>query len=349
VTPQLTLNLLRSLFVIFAGFVGTTIGEKIHDTHLTDAAGELAENIHDYRFLGTAAGVVFGLLIVLCDRLLKGISLRIFSSATLGLLLGLFFSRLLISSDVLHYTSEDTRWMVSLAVYTTFGYLGMMLAIRSNRDEFSLIIPYVRFRQTGVQDAPLLVDTNIIIDGRLADICSTGFISGSLVVPRFVVHELQRLADSAEPLKRERGRRGLDSLNQMRKSENLSVAIHDTLHDETSPVDARLVQLAKLLQARLLTNDSNLCKIAQLQGVSVLNFNELAAALKPSVVTGDELQITLAKEGRDAHQAVGYLPDGTMIVVNHARAQIGKVVHVTIAGTLQTSAGRLFFAELKTA
>jgi uncharacterized protein YacL len=349
VTPQLTINLLRSLFVIFAGFVGATIGDKIHDNRLVEAAGGLAENIHDYRFPGTVAGVVFGLLIVLSDRLLKGISLRIFSSATFGLLLGLFFSKLLISSDVLHYTSEDTRWMVGLTVYSTFGYLGMMLAIRSNRDEFSLIIPYVRFRQSDVQDAPLIVDTNIIIDGRIGDICATGFLSGSLVVPRFVLDELQRLADSFEPIKRERGRRGLDSLNLMKKSENLSVTIHDTVVDADSAVDSRLVQLAKMLQARLLTNDSNLCKIAQLQGVQVLNLNDLARVMKPSVVTGDELEITLAKEGRDANQAVGYLPDGTMIVVNHARALIGKTVHVTIAGTLQTSAGRLFFAELKNA
>ena len=330
-TPQLTLNLLRILFVIFAAFVGANIGEKLHEQ----------------MFAGAVSGVVFGLVIVLCDRLLKGISLRIFSSATFGLLLGLLFSKLLISSDMLHYTSEDVRWMVGLAMYATFGYLGMMLAIRSNRDEFSLIIPYVRFRQSDVQDAPLIVDTNIIIDGRIGDICATGFLSGSLVVPRFVLDELQRLADSADPIKRERGRRGLDSLNQMKKSANLAVTIHDTMHDDESAVDSRLVSLAKMLQARLLTNDSNLCKIAQLQGVSVLNLNELAAALKPTVVTGDELEITLVKEGRDGNQAVGYLADGTMIVVNHARAQIGRTVHVTIAGTLQTSAGRLFFAELK--
>ena len=283
---------------------------------------------------------------MLGDRLLKGITLRTFSSATFGLLLGLLFSRLLIASDVLRNTSEDTRWMVGLAVYATFGYIGMMLAIRSNRDEFSLIIPYVRFRQTAVQDAPLLVDTNIIIDGRIEELCLTGFLSGSLVVPRFVLEELQRLADSADPIKRERGRRGLDTLNQMQKSSELSITIHDSLSEVETPVDTRLVQLSKMLQARLLTNDGNLCKIARLQGVSVLNLHDLSNALRPSVSTGDELEIALVKEGRDAHQAVGYLPDGTMIVVNQARNQLGKTVNVTIAGTLQTTAGRLFFAEL---
>jgi len=332
VTPLLTINLLRALFVIFACFVGARIGDSF-----------------GAQIIGAFAGTAFGLVVVLADRLLKGISLRTFSSATFGLLLGLFFSRLLIASNVLRDTSDDMQWTVGLIVYATFGYIGMMLAIRSNRDEFSLIIPYVRFRESAVQDAPLLVDTNIIIDGRIAAICATGFLSGSLVVPRFVLDELQRLADSGDPIKRERGRRGLDSLNAMQKSSAFAVTIHDSATEVETSVDTRLVQLGKMLQARLLTNDSNLCKIARLQGVSVLNLNDLANALRPLVATGDELEISLVKEGRDAHQAVGYLADGTMIVVNHARQQLGKTVHVVIAGTLQTTAGRLFFAEIKQA
>jgi len=333
VTPLLTINLLRALFVIFSCFVGARVGDAIYEQQV----------------FGAIYGTVFGLFIVLGDRLLKGISLRTFSSATFGLLLGFFFSRLLIASNILRDTSEEKQWMVGLIVYATFGYIGMMLAIRSNRDEFSLIIPYVRFRESAVQDAPLLVDTNIIIDGRISTICATGFLSGSLVVPRFVLDELQRLADSADPIKRERGRRGLDSLNQMQKNSAFAVTIHDSATEVDAPVDTRLVQLGKMLQARLLTNDSNLCKIARLQGVSVLNLNDLANALRPLVATGDELEISLVKEGRDAHQAVGYLADGTMIVVNHARQHLGKTMHVVIAGTLQTTAGRLFFAEIKQA
>jgi len=330
-TPALTINLLRSLFVIFACFVGARVGDAIFGREITGAFG----------------GAVFGLAVVLGDRLLKGISLRTFSSATFGLLMGFFFSRLLLASDVLSRTSDDVQWMSGLIVYATFGYLGMMLAIRSNRDEFSLIIPYVRFRESAVQDAPLLVDTNVIIDGRITAVCGTGFLSGSLVVPRFVLDELQRLADSGDMTKRERGRRGLDSLNQMQKNPAFAVTIHDSVGEPSTPVDARLVQVAKILQARLLTNDGNLCKIARLQGVSVLNLNDLSNALRPLVSTGDELEISLVKEGRDAHQAVGYLADGTMIVVNHARARLGTSVRVTIAGTLQTTAGRLFFAELR--
>jgi uncharacterized protein YacL len=225
----------------------------------------------------------------------------------------------------------------------------MMLAIRSNRDEFALIIPYVRFRQATVQDAPLLIDSNIIIDGRIAGICATGFLSSSLVVPRFVLEELQRLADSGDSLKRERGRAALDRLQQMQRDPALTVTIHESDSTDSTPVDARLLLAAKMLDARLLTNDANLCALARLQGVPVLNLNDLTKALRPTLAAGEALDIALVKEGRDAHQAVGYLPDGTMVVVNHARQHMGKTVPVVVASTLQTSAGRLFFADLRAA
>jgi uncharacterized protein YacL len=222
----------------------------------------------------------------------------------------------------------------------------MMLAIRSNRDEFSLIIPYVRFRQATVQDAPLLIDSNIIIDGRLPELCATGFVSGSLVVPRFILEELQRLADSSDAQKRDRGRLALQRLQRMQLDPHLSVIIHEGEDDPQTPVDTKLMQIAKLLDARLLTNDSSVCAIARLQNITVLNLNDLTRALKPQLAAGDEVELSLVKEGRDTHQAVGYLPDGTMIVVNHARAHIGKTMPVVVASALQTSAGRLFFADL---
>ena len=297
--------------------------------------------------VGSMTGIIFGLLLVLFDRLLKGVTLRLFSSGTFGLMLGLIASRLLLASNILKYQTEENSWVISLLVYCGAGYLGMMLAIRSNRDEFSLIIPYVRFRQSGVLDTPVLIDTNIVIDGRLGDVCGTGFLSSSIVVPRFVIEELQRLADSAEPLKRERGRRGLENLAALQKKPQISLSIHEVEPESDIPVDTKLVQFAKLLQARLLTNDSNLCKIARLQNVQALNLNELANTVRSTLGTGDELELTLSKEGRDSHQAVGYLPDGTMIVVNQGRPLLGKTVTVIIAGTLQTSAGRMFFAELK--
>jgi uncharacterized protein YacL len=219
--------------------------------------------------------------------------------------------------------------------------------MRSNRDEFSLIIPYVRFAREATQHEPLVVDTNIIIDGRIADLCATGFLSRSLIVPRFVLGELQTLADSRDPLKRERGRRGLDILNQLQQSRDVELTIHEAGADHDMDTDARLVRVAKLLQARLLTNDSALGQVARLQQVPVLNLSDLARALRPNVVAGDELQLSLVKEGRDAHQAVGYLPDGTMIVVNQARPHLGSTKTVVVSSALQTAAGRLIFAELK--
>ncbi len=327
----LAINLLRTLFVVFTGVVGLMLGESFCGSS----------------FVGGAVGAAFGLLVVLGDRLMKGISLRVFSSATFGLLVGFVFARFLLASNILARTSEDVQWLAGLVTYLTFGYLGMMLAVRSNRDEFSLIIPYIRFRRATVQDSPLIVDSNIIIDGRLGDLCATGFISSSLIVPRFVLDELQRLADSGDPLKRERGKAALERLQQMQRDPALSITIHESTLDTETPVDTQLANLAKFLDVRLLTNDGNLGAIARLQGISVLNLHDLARALRPVVETGKIFDLALVKEGRDSHQAIGYLADGTMIVVNHARPRMGQTVSVIIGNSLQTTGGRLYFAELR--
>jgi uncharacterized protein YacL len=332
-TPQLTVNLLRVLFVTFCATVGALI------------SGEVDQNA----WPGLVMGLLLGLAVVLIDRLLKGFSLRLFSSATFGLLLGLIFANLLLASDLLHYQSETTQWVARLIVYCTFAYLGMMLAMRSSRDEFSLIIPYVRFARETTQHEPLVLDTSVIVDGRIAELCATGFLSRSLIVPRFILGELQALADSRDPIKRERGRRGLEILNGLQVSHQMELTIHESTNEEGAEVgaDARLVRTAKMLKARLLTNDHALSQVARLQQVPVLNLSDLTRALRPTVVTGEEIELNLVKEGREPHQAVGYLPDGTMIVVNHARRYLGKMAKVVISSALQTSAGRLIFAELK--
>jgi len=331
-TPLMTVNLLRVLFVTFCAAIGAAVSV------------ELQGNL----WPGLILGIVLGLAVVLIDRLLKGFSLRAFSSATFGLLLGLLFANLLMASDVLRYQSETMQWTARLIVYCTFGYLGMMLAMRSKRDEFSFIIPYVRFTRETTQHEPIVLDSNVIIDGRIADLCATGFLSRSLIIPRFILGELQTLADSRDSIKRERGRRGLDILNELQRSPGLELTIHESANDDgTSGVDARLVRTAKVLHARLLTNDNALCQVARLQQVPALNLGDLTRALKPSVAAGDQLELNLVKEGREQHQAVGYLPDGTMIVVNHARPQLGKMATVVVSSALQTAAGRLIFAELK--
>ena len=330
-TPLLTVNLLRVLFVTFCAAIGGIVVQELEENPIP----------------GVAAGIAFGLVVVLIDRLLKGFSLRAFSSATLGLLLGLLFANLLMASDILRYQPETTQWTARLVVYCTFAYLGMMLAIRSKRDEFSLIIPYVRFAREATQHEPVVIDTSVIIEGRIADLCATGFLSRTLIVPRFVLGELQALADSRDSLKRERGRRGFDILNKLQQSRDVELTIHDTEADGELDTDARLVRVAKLLQARLLTNDSALCQVARLQQVQTLNLADLARALRPFVAAGDELELNLVKEGRDPDQAVGYLPDGTMIVVNHGRRYLGSAKRVVISSARQTAGGRLVFAEVK--
>ena len=325
-----TITLLRVLFIVFTGFLGSEIGGSIWSLPK----------------LGICAGVAFGLCVVLADRLLKGFSLRMFSSATFGLLLGFMASRLLIASGLLYRTPADMQWLISLTIYATFGYIGMMLAMRSNRDEFALIIPYIRFRDQSPNDMPILVDSNIIIDGRLAELVATGFLSRSMIVPRFILEELQTLADSHDPARREKGRLALSRLQELQRDPALTVTIHEVPVDPFAAVDSKLIQLAKILSARLLSNDGNLCSIARLQGITALNLNDLNKALRPAVAAGDEISLTLTKEGREPHQAVGYLTDGTMIVVNNSRAQVGKNVRVAISSVRQTSAGRLFFAEL---
>ncbi len=310
-------------------------------------------------FLGALVGAVFGAGVVLLDIAMKNFTFRRFSHATVGLMVGLlggllvnYLIRLVFvllneaSAEGSPITPE-MEIVTQVAIYLAFGYWGAALAMRANRQEFSFIIPYVRFRQDSAQDSPLLVDSNIIIDGRISKICETGFLSGALVVPRFVLDELHLMADSKDSIKRERGKRGLETLNEMQQSALLEVTIQEDYNQTDEPTDTKLIQLAKRLGARLLTNDSNLGKVAQLQGVTVLNLNQLMTAMRPNVLPGDPMQIKLLKEGKDEHQAVGYLDDGTMIVVNNAINHLGETVEVIIGSPLQTSAGRLIFAELQ--
>ncbi|MFD2617351.1 PIN/TRAM domain-containing protein [Terrilactibacillus laevilacticus] len=192
-----------------------------------------------------------------------------------------------------------------------------------------------------------VLDTSVIIDGRIADICQTGFLEGVLVIPRFVLEELQHIADSSDALKRNRGRRGLDILNKIQKELNIKVEIYEGDFEEVSEVDSKLVKLAQLVSGIVVTNDFNLNKVCELQGVTVLNINDLANAVKPVVLPGEELNVQVIKDGKEQNQGVGYLDDGTMIVVEEGRRYIGKTIDVIITSVLQTSAGRMIFAKPK--
>ncbi len=223
---------------------------------------------------------------------------------------------------------------------TTSGTLSM-------KDEIRFYMPPAPEEEAVPKESFKVLDTNVIIDGRVADVARAGFLEGALYVPGFVLDELQHIADSADGQKRARGRRGLDILNQMRKELTLVVRTYDKLAPDREEVDTKLVRLAKALNAELVTNDFNLNKVAELQGVKVLNINELANALKPVVLPGEEMRVAVVKEGRESSQGVGYLDDGTMIVIEGGRRHVGETVEIIVSSLLQTTAGKMIFAHLR--
>jgi uncharacterized protein YacL len=295
-------------------------------------------------------GFGFGALLIGIDEMLKGFSLRAFSAATFGLSLGTLMAWMIDRSGLFVYVDEEpTRWVIRLCLFLAFGYIGMILAMRSNKEDFSLIIPYVRFASQNKPENLLLLDTSVIIDGRIADIISARFLEGVIVVPRFVLKELQEIADSPDPIRRARGRRGLETLSRIQKDRTHEVKIHESDIPEESTVDAKLVRLARALNAKLFTNDFNLGKIAELQSVLYVNINELAKCLKSAILPGESLSLKLVREGKDKGQGVGYLNDGTMVVVNHGQGWVGHQVEVQVQSLLQTGAGVIVFAEIKAA
>lgn len=298
--------------------------------------------------LGVAIGFGFGWLLIALDEMLKGFSLRAFSATTFGLLLGMAVAMLIDRSGLFEAVEEQpTRWLIRLGLFLGFGYIGMVLAMRSNKEDFSLIIPYVRFAPRTRPDNLLLLDTSVIIDGRIADLIETNFLEGIVVVPRFVLRELQQIADSSDPVKRARGRRGLEMLNRLRRNPRSEVKIHDGDFPDESGVDAKLLRLARNLGAKLFTNDYNLARVAELQNIPCVNMNDLSRALKPVVLPGEVLTLRVAREGREKGQGVGYLPDGTMVVINHAQPYIGQQVEVQVQSLLQSATGTMVFADLR--
>ncbi len=335
------MNLIRAVFFALAVFLGIAISLGFRGP----------------AWIGALSGAGFmGMLLVL-EIVFAKVTLSDFSHATFGLSIGLFcawlFTRIGIFDLPWFQMMQDgdaLRNVVEICIYGTLAFFGMTLALRSDRDQFAFLIPYVRFRREGSEGEPLLADVSVMIDGRVHGLISTGFLTGTLVIPQFVLDELQRLADSRDPGKSDAGNRGLSQVAAIREEKRMRVTIHeDQSSESTDAIDARLVTLARDLNSRLLTNDENLSKVARLRGLVVLNIRELVQALSSELKPGDRLELLLSKPGKDAHQAVGYLPDGTMIVVNHASDRLGDTVEVIISGTLPTSAGRLVFADLDAA
>lgn len=296
---------------------------------------------------GWIIGFGFGGLLIAIDEMLKGFSLRAFSAATFGLLLGTLIAWIIDHSGLFVFVDAPILWSIRLSLFVGFGYIGMVLAMRSNKEDISLIIPYVRFSPQNRSDEILLLDTSVIIDGRVADLLENQYLNGVVVVPNFVLRELQHIADSSDPARRARGRRGLDMLDRIERNKRIELKFHESDIPDEATVDSKLVRLAGALEARLVTNDFNLGKIAALQHVDCLNINDLAKALKPVILPGEIFELQIVREGKDRNQGVGFLDDGTMVVVNEAQRLIGRKVEVRVLNILQTGAGIMVFADTK--
>lgn len=287
--------------------------------------------------------IVFGAttLIVLAEYYIKGFQkenvTKVFKGTVSGLLIGLLLY------GIVYTLGLKPNLFYKLIIYLTSLYFGVTVV--SHLSFGAGIIPPPA--AAGLQPESLkILDTSVIIDGRIADIIDTKFIEGVLIVPKFVLDELQQIADSADSVKRARGRRGLDVLNRLKKDKNTLIRITDQDFPEIPDVDSKLVKLAKALNAKIITNDFNLYKVAEIQGVPVLSINQLASALKPIVIPGEKMKIVVIKEGKDPGQGIGYLDDGTMVVVDSGKRYVGEEVYVTVTSVLQTPAGRMIFAKV---
>ncbi len=293
-------------------------------------------------------GMSVAALVILTDFLLEGFSLRGLSAITFGLAIGGLIAFLISSSPLFEPLQEDpdlaeTLYLSRLVLYVVSMYLATVIALRG-KDEFNLVIPYVRFSPMNVESPIAIVDTSALIDGRIAAICQSRWFGYAMVIPRFVLEELQSIADSTDALRKEKGRKGLEILNRLRKMKHLDLRIHESGVPHHEAVDAKLVYLAETMKAKLLTTDFNLAKMAEFHGVDWLNITELVKSLNQEVSVGTQVHIELVRPGKDTGQAIGYLPDGSMVVVNNARQLIGKEVRVEVDSVVPSSGGKMVFA-----
>ncbi len=297
---------------------------------------------------------LFACLVVFTDVMVRNKQITTISAVYFGLLLGLLLGTLFsmalepFFSDWFNKFPERLQ-TIRLTITAVCCYISISTLLQT-KDEFRFIIPYVEFSKQVKGNRPMVLDTSVIIDGRIADICDTRFIDTKLILPRFVLQELQSIADSSDKLKRNRGRRGLDMLKRMQGNPKVDMTIHEGNIPElrgTHKVDERLITLAKALNARVVTNDFNLNKIAQLQGVEVINLNELANAMKSVALPGESLTVRVVKQGDQIGQGVGYLEDGTMVVVEQGRSYLGQDVAITVTSVLQNPAGRMIFGRVE--
>lgn len=294
---------------------------------------------------GAIAGFLFAFAVILLEIRLRKASLRRLIGAAAGSILGIL-GAFLISLIFMHTTMpEATRSFFSLSIFLVMAYIGLVLGANKG-DMLNLQALGGLFgSERSSRHSTKLLDTSVIIDGRVADIAETLFLDGTVVIPQFVLRELQLVADSADPLKRQRGRRGLEVLQRIQKMTALDVRIADDDFPQIAEVDAKLVELAKRYDAKIVTNDFNLNKVATLQGIEVMNVNQLANALKPVVLPGESMRVFILREGKEYNQGVAYLDDGTMVVVDGARRMINKTIDISVTSVHQTTAGKMIFGR----
>lgn len=290
-------------------------------------------------------GAVLGIILVGCEIRLQNVAVTRLLGAAVGLTIGILAA--LMVSRLLSFTAVEKHSLsyIQVALLIFLAYLGMVIGAAKGQLVHPSALGGIFSGEDRGQTATKLLDTSVIIDGRICDVCETGFIDGTLIIPQFVLRELQQVADSSDSLKRNRGRRGLDMLQRIQSATAVRIEIVEDDFPKVRGVDLKLIELAKARDAKIVTNDFNLNKVAQLQGVQVLNVNDLANSLKPVVLPGETMRVFIVKEGKEHNQGVAYLDDGTMVVVDNARKMISKTVDVSVTSVLQTTAGRMIFGR----
>jgi len=300
------------------------------------------------RLLSTLLGTIISFVIIGFEVRVRRASLKTLIGAAVGSIFGIvgaFLIGVLISIQKEAAVSPEMQTFLTISLAFFMGYIGLMVgAAKGEYIDLSALGGI--FSDKTVKRDNKVLDTSVIIDGRIADVAETGFLGGTLIIPNFILAELQQVADSPDSSKRQRGRRGLDMLQRLRNNSKLDIQIVETDFPAVKEVDLKLIELGKQLDAVIVTNDFNLNKVAQLRGVSVLNINELANALKPVVLPGEAMRVFILKEGKEYNQGVAYLDDGTMVVVDNARRLIGKTTDIAVTSVLQTTAGKMIFGRL---
>jgi uncharacterized protein YacL len=333
------------------GFIAllTVFGYILNPFEHTQRFGfsELNGNVRPY--FSALFGAIIGVLIIAFEMRVSRASLKTLIGAAIGSILGIlgaFLIGILISIQKEAAVSAEMQTFLTISLAFFMGYIGLMVGAAKGEYIDLSVLGGIFSDKAVVKEDYRILDTSVIIDGRIADVAETGFMGGTLIIPQFILTELQQVADSPDSSKRQRGRRGLDMLQRLRNNSKIDIQIVETDFPAVKEVDLKLIELGKQLDAMIVTNDFNLNKVAQLRGVLVLNINELANALKPVVLPGEAMRVFILKEGKEYNQGVAYLDDGTMVVVDNARKLIGKTADIAVTSVLQTTAGKMIFGRL---